>query len=325
VTQYDIFLSYKSDDGVWVEKLRGSLEHRGVRVWLDKDSIRPEDLFPEALEEGIRSSRCVGVVITPASMLSNWVREEYNRALILSNNRGSRIIPILLREAEIPGFLASRQFVDFRREDRFEQAVDKLVWPGITGKHVIFYCVAPLLEDYRDRTYIGRWEKLHHAASTVGLRIPLPQFPFRALYMLSMELGLATPHPLTDAPSWTFISDKRVVFVLDVFGEHGVERRFDPRATDDSNSMVSFLADIERRGAGTPNEPVVVLYHDPAKFDMIAPKLRATLANYFTIPFSDGPDDTLQLEIQRLWPKIQRDLLRGKPYQPIVTSGLALQ
>lgn len=131
---FDIFLSYKSENGEWVNKLKDSLAKRGITVWLDKDEIRPGDLFVEALEDGIESSKAVGLVVTPESMNSSWVKEEYYRAVALSRNRNLQLIPILLKDTELPGFLESRQYIDFRDESKFENNVNKLIYPGLTGK-----------------------------------------------------------------------------------------------------------------------------------------------------------------------------------------------
>src|SRR5688500_11672103 len=109
--QFDIFLSYKSDDSEWVERLKNDLQKRGVYVWLDRDQIRPGDRFAEALENGLATSRAVGLVVTPASVSSGWVKEEYYRALSLTEREGLQLIPILLKDAEMPAFLKSRQYV----------------------------------------------------------------------------------------------------------------------------------------------------------------------------------------------------------------------
>jgi hypothetical protein len=133
--QFDVFLSYQSGDAEWVAGLKNALEAKGIRVWIDQDQIRPGDLFIDALERGIRSSRCVALIVSPASVRSPWVREEYNRALTLSHTAGweLRLIPVLLRDAELPGFLASRSWVDFRDPSRYPESVDRLAF-GITGK-----------------------------------------------------------------------------------------------------------------------------------------------------------------------------------------------
>src|SRR5215472_8763528 len=91
----DVFLSYKSEDHLWVDNLKVSLQKRGVSVWLDKDSIRPGDIFAQALENGILNSRAVAIIVTPQSMKSKWVQEEYYRALSLANKNKSNIIPCL--------------------------------------------------------------------------------------------------------------------------------------------------------------------------------------------------------------------------------------
>ena len=134
---FDIFLSYKAEELAWVKQLKRDLECRGVKVWLDTEQIRPGDRFAEALETGLEQSKAMGLVITPESMNSSWVRNEYYRALSLVNQGKLRLLPILLRKATIPGFLSDRQHVSFAGSANYENAVDRLVWPGITGKRLV--------------------------------------------------------------------------------------------------------------------------------------------------------------------------------------------
>jgi hypothetical protein len=132
--QCDVFLSHHSGDKPWVIALKSALVARGVTVWLDRDEIRPGDHFVDALEQGIESSRNVALVVSPESMRSAWVKEEYARALALATSRQNfRIIPCLLRNATLPGFLASRNWVDFREPQEFERKVEELCF-GITGR-----------------------------------------------------------------------------------------------------------------------------------------------------------------------------------------------
>jgi hypothetical protein len=126
--EFDIFLSHHSSDKPWVIALKAALTARGVKVWLDQDEIRPGDLYIDALERGVELSRCVAVVISPRSLKSRWVKEEYSRALQLFNSRERdvRIIPCLIQDAALPGFLSTRHYVDFRDASRFEDGVDRL-------------------------------------------------------------------------------------------------------------------------------------------------------------------------------------------------------
>ena len=128
-----------------MNKLEDSLRQRGVKVWRDKNEIRPGDLFASSLEAGLDTSRSVGIVVTPASLKSDWVRDEYYRALSLANQRRVRLIPLFRGGTKLPGFLSSRQCVDFRNESTFESRVDSLVWPGITGHRILFYALHPRL------------------------------------------------------------------------------------------------------------------------------------------------------------------------------------
>jgi hypothetical protein len=131
----DVFLSYSSVDQTWVSRLKDALQARGLKVWLDRDEIRPGDLFVGALETGLDESKAVALIVSPESMVSGWVREEYSRALSLSQEKNPplQLIPVILREAKLPGFLANRNWVDFRDESAFDENLEKLIW-GITGK-----------------------------------------------------------------------------------------------------------------------------------------------------------------------------------------------
>lgn len=125
--RFDTFISYSSIDSAWATRLKEALEARELRVWMDADQIRAGDVFVGSLETGIEQSNTLVLVVSPESLSSNWVREEYARAMALVNNRALRLIPIILRDAALPGFLASRQHVDFRDDLAFEANVDRLV------------------------------------------------------------------------------------------------------------------------------------------------------------------------------------------------------
>jgi hypothetical protein len=132
MSQFDVFLSYNSVDKLWVIKLKDDLQRYGVSVWLDKDEIRPGDLFAKALGKGLANSRAVALIVSPEAMASGWVEVEYSRALSLAQKRHLQLIPVILRDAELPGFLEDRNWVDFREESAYSENVWKLVW-GITG------------------------------------------------------------------------------------------------------------------------------------------------------------------------------------------------
>jgi hypothetical protein len=71
-------------------------------------------------------------------MQSGWVKEEYYRALDLATKHGLQLIPVLYKQAQIPGFLSNRNWVDFRNESEYHKNVHKLIW-GITGKRPVLH------------------------------------------------------------------------------------------------------------------------------------------------------------------------------------------
>ncbi len=132
---FDVFLSHHSSDKPWVIYLKSELVKRGLRVWLDQDEIRPGDRFVEALQEGLQRCHAMALIVSRESLKSRWVQEEYESALAIGNASPTplRLIPCLLQDAELPPFLATRDWVDFRVPAQFNQKVDELCW-GITGR-----------------------------------------------------------------------------------------------------------------------------------------------------------------------------------------------
>src|ERR1700747_2338588 len=121
VSTFDVFLSHSSADKPWVLTLKNALEKRGLTVWVDRDEIRPGDLFPDAIQDGLSKSRAMALVISPSALGSAWVREEYNRALaaMLSGSSALRLVPVLIKGAVSPEFVGPRQHVDFGGESDF--------------------------------------------------------------------------------------------------------------------------------------------------------------------------------------------------------------
>ncbi len=292
---FDIFLSYKSEDHSWVRTLKEDLVRRGVRVWLDADQIRPGDLFAKALEEGIGTSSAVGLVVTPESIASGWVREEYYRALSLATKGELQLIPILLRKTEMPGFLEGRQYVDVTNPAKYDRAVDKLVWPGITGRSVVFVSVHP--------GHRVRWPQLSEGVRNLGLQFVGAEDITRAeLYNLAGIMSAKPP--------------LRTVVVVDIF-EARREGIYESKVDFRRNSpeeYVDFIFSVRERTRNAPDEPIFLLYHHSEAWagvtdSVSAPKLQR-LRHYFAI-HQDLPRIDLQSVLRDNWYRIQRELLRG--------------
>src|SRR5436189_5423524 len=132
--QFDAFISHSSRDKLWAEKLKLELDKRGLRAWLADDEIRPGDHFAEALEVAIEGTSAVVIIVSVQSLQSNWVKTEIRRAQSLAHEkkRSVRIIPILIDDVRVDGFLGDLQPVYFQNSTAFSENINRLIW-GITG------------------------------------------------------------------------------------------------------------------------------------------------------------------------------------------------
>jgi len=131
---FNVFLSHNSKDKPAVRELKGLLSANGLGVWLDEDELRPGIPWQQLLEEGIKTSASVAVLIGKDG-LGPWEDEEMQAALRLAVKDKRPVIPVLLPEAsakpKLPMFLGNRTWVDLRA-GLTEDGLAKLIW-GITG------------------------------------------------------------------------------------------------------------------------------------------------------------------------------------------------
>jgi TIR domain len=112
--QPGIFLSHNYRDKPFVRTLAQDLTAMGVKVWVDEAELRVGDSLITRISLAIDEMRYLGVVLSPHSVDSRWVREELNQAL--TNQlalRATSVLPILLADCQIPGFLRDRLYADF--------------------------------------------------------------------------------------------------------------------------------------------------------------------------------------------------------------------
>jgi hypothetical protein len=125
---YDIFLGHSAKDREFVVRLASDLTSVGLRVWLDQWNIRPGDSFAEAIEQALKESRFLLIVMSPDYFQSVWTQQEWRYALSDEiHGGGIRLIPLLYRDCEIPLMLRSKQWVDFREQTQYQFVLDRLV------------------------------------------------------------------------------------------------------------------------------------------------------------------------------------------------------
>lgn len=103
------FISHASEDKTrFVVEFAERLRANGVDAWLDRWEMLPGDsLVDKIFEEGLRSANAVVVILSNNSVDKPWVREELNAAFVARVSSGSRLIPVLLDNCQVPSALAS--------------------------------------------------------------------------------------------------------------------------------------------------------------------------------------------------------------------------
>jgi hypothetical protein len=126
---HGIFLSHTSEDKPFVYRLKTALNERGVSdVWVDEAEIMVGDSLIRKIEEAITKARYFGVVLSPRSVRSRWVKKELEIAMNMEIKSDSVIVlPLLLEKCEIPPFLEGKVYADFTSPDEFAQELDKLL------------------------------------------------------------------------------------------------------------------------------------------------------------------------------------------------------
>jgi hypothetical protein len=110
----NIFLSYSSQDEWFARRLFLELSKHNIQPWMYLWQVRPGDIIPLEISRALESSSIYLVLLSEASLKSLWVQEEWTTALHETVTAGKRIIVLRLDDADVPGILRKRAWVDFR-------------------------------------------------------------------------------------------------------------------------------------------------------------------------------------------------------------------
>lgn len=110
-----VFLSHTSKDKDFARRLAQDLRTAGVPVWYDEWELKVGDSLQRKIEEGIRQSGYLAVVISRHSVNSAWVQRELGAALAKElEARDVFVLPLLISHVEVPLLLRDRLYADFR-------------------------------------------------------------------------------------------------------------------------------------------------------------------------------------------------------------------
>ena len=126
---HGIFLSHTSADKPFVRELKSRLEAHGVKeVWLDEAEILVGDSLTKKIDEGLKKTKYIGVVLSPKSIKSAWVEKELEIAIDREISTGEvAVLPLLYEKCELPGFLVGKMYADFTSPAEYDESLGKLL------------------------------------------------------------------------------------------------------------------------------------------------------------------------------------------------------
>lgn len=110
-----VFISYSHSDEEFVNKLAAHLVKQNTHVWVDTWNLNVGDSILSKVQEAIEESSALLVVLSKASIESEWCKKELNSGLMRElEEKKVIVLPVLLEDCKIPLFLREKMYADFR-------------------------------------------------------------------------------------------------------------------------------------------------------------------------------------------------------------------
>lgn len=111
-----IFISYSHQDKDFVDVLAAMLVKYKARVWLDRWELQVGDSIISRIQEAIQESDALIVVISKASMQSEWCKKELSAGFLRElEEKKVLVLPALKEECDMPVFLREKKYADFTK------------------------------------------------------------------------------------------------------------------------------------------------------------------------------------------------------------------
>ena len=126
VSANSVFISYSGKDRSFVERLATDLRSKGLYVWFDQWELKVGDSIVDKINAGLTSHDYLIVVLSKASVRSQWVMKELNAGLMRElEERRVVVLPILVEDCDIPALLSDKVYADFR--DNYSSGLNRLL------------------------------------------------------------------------------------------------------------------------------------------------------------------------------------------------------
>ncbi len=105
-----VFISYASSDKDWAQAFARSLQKLGQDVWTDWDSVNPGESIQHSIENGLRESNLIVLMVTPSTVDRPNLFFEMGAAL----GMGKPVVLVRSEDVdirELPSALRDRKFL----------------------------------------------------------------------------------------------------------------------------------------------------------------------------------------------------------------------
>lgn len=116
-----VFFSYSRADSEFALKLARAVRDGGVPIWFDKLDIPPGANWDREIEEALKITQTMLVLLSPDAVKSENVLDEVGFAI----DDHDRVVPVMYRDCDMPLRLRRRQWVDMRHD--FDAGLDELL------------------------------------------------------------------------------------------------------------------------------------------------------------------------------------------------------
>ena len=124
-----VFVSHASEDKErFVLNFSTKLREHGIDAWLDKWEMFPGDsLVDKIFEEGLKEADAIIIVLSRFSVDKPWVREELNAGVMKRLSKGTKIIPVVIDNCEVPEVLKSTLWEKINDINNYSSSLDRIV------------------------------------------------------------------------------------------------------------------------------------------------------------------------------------------------------
>jgi hypothetical protein len=126
--QYSVFISHTHSDKPFVRRIGADLAALGARVWIDEAEVNVGDSLIGRISAAIDQMEFLAVVLSPEAASSRWVQQELEQAMSQQlASKGVKVLPLLYRHCEIPGFLRGKFYADFTESHLYESSLARVL------------------------------------------------------------------------------------------------------------------------------------------------------------------------------------------------------